>query len=124
MEGRRAERNTGKGTRRMTAKAIGTSIILLSGTCIETVYGADTIEAPNFVKAASASNLQEAGKELNVWIISFIAVVIALCSMRPGYYFVIGEAQKGVQHSKEILIGGVVSVVLSGVVFGVIKALS
>lgn len=116
--------NTGMQKLHSVLNGTQVSLILLSGVFIETAYGADTIEAPSFVNSASASSLQDAGKELNTWIVAFIAVVIALCSIRPGYYFVTGDAQKGYQHSKEILIGGVVSVVLSGIVFAVIKALS
>lgn len=81
------------------------------------------IPRPSFVPEVDADKLQEAGSSVNTWILTFVGVIIALCCIRPVYFFVTGEAEKGWNTSKEILIGAVVSSVLGGVAFGVMKIL-
>lgn len=108
---------------RAALRAAQTTLVLLSAATIETAFAADKITAPSFVNSVSASDLQDAGKEINGWIFAGMAVVIALMSVRPGYYWITGDGQKGWEHAKDILIGVAVAAVLGGVAFSVASKL-
>jgi len=108
---------------RTALRTLQTAVVLLSATAIEHVFAADKITAPSFVNSVSASDLQDAGKEINGWIFAGMAVVIALMSVRPGYHWITGDAQKGWEHAKDILIGVAVAAVLGGVAFSVANKL-
>lgn len=84
---------------------------------------AGPLQAPSFVNTVDASALESAGDTLKTWIYAFMAIVVALSCVRPGYYFVTGKAQEGVESAKDILIGVVISVVLGGIAFAVASRL-
>ena len=82
------------------------------------------IKKPNWVEEIDKDKVSEAGEEINLWIFVFMAVIIALFSIKPGYFFIVGKTEEAIDSSKNILIGAVVSVVLGGVIFSVLSYLS
>lgn len=98
--------------------AVYTSAFLL---LIESQYvlAAAEIKAPAWVRRVDKNNVSAAGEEINLWIFVFMLVVIALFSIKPGYYFVIGKTEEGMEASKNILVGAVLSCILGGIVFAV-----
>jgi len=82
------------------------------------------IPTPSFVNEVDSGSIEKAGNEISGWILLFMAVIIALFSVRPGYYFFTGKAAEGWEYSKDILIGAVISSVLGGLAFAVIGAVS
>lgn len=88
--------------------------------CLSAYASAQRIEKPGFVREASPEQLDSAGSTLAIWIFGFIAVVIALSSIVPGYLFATDKSEEGWRWVKNILIGGVIAGVLGGIVFAVI----
>ncbi|MCG8313813.1 MAG: hypothetical protein MI976_11400 [Pseudomonadales bacterium] len=82
------------------------------------------IKKPSFVQEANADDLEKAGDEISKWIFIFMAIVIGLFSVRPGYLFVTGKPEEALEKSKEIIIGVVIAVVLGGIAFAVIEQIS
>jgi hypothetical protein len=81
---------------------------------------ATEVKAPSWVKKADKNSVSEAGEEINMWIFVFMVVIIALFSIKPGYYFIVGKTEEGLEAAKNILIGAVLAVILGGIAFAVV----
>ena len=99
--------------------ALGTALLWLY--CQAAV--AARIEKPSFVDDVDKSALDSAGQEIYSWLGAGFLVVVGLASIRPGWHFINGEKDEGVRHSKDILIGAVVYVVLGSIVFTVMETM-
>lgn len=77
------------------------------------------LKKPSFVKEVNADDLEKAGTEISKWIFIFMAVIVGLFSVRPGYLFITGKPEEALEKSKEIIIGVVVALVLGGIAFTV-----
>lgn len=93
--------------------------VFLSLITINYVIAAE-IKAPSWVKKADKESVSEAGEEINMWIFIFMMVIIALFAIKPGYYFIIGKTEEGLEAAKNILVGCVLAVVMGGIAFAVI----
>lgn len=82
------------------------------------------ISRPSFVQSTNTDSLDRAGESINTWVIAIFTIFLAISCIRPAFYFVKGEKEKAVEHSTDILIGAVVGVVFSGVVFAVVETIS
>lgn len=99
---------------------VSVSAIFLMLTAHSALEAAD-MKAPSWVNRVDKDDLSDAGEEINLWIFVFMAVIIALFSVKPGYYFIVGKTDEAVEASKNILIGAVLSVILGGIVFTVVN---
>jgi len=82
------------------------------------------ISRPSFVSNTNTDSLDKAGESINTWLIAIFTIFLALSCIRPAFYFVRGEKDKAVESSTDIIIGAVVGVVFSGIVFGVVSTIS
>jgi hypothetical protein len=108
---------------RKMISAVSTSTILLLITSQHALAAAE-IKPPAWVRRVDKNDISAAGEEINLWIFVFMIVVIALFSIKPGYYFVIGKTEEAMEASKNILIGAVLSCILGGIVFAVMGKFS
>ncbi|MDX1694886.1 MAG: hypothetical protein R3208_14060 [Ketobacteraceae bacterium] len=77
------------------------------------------LKKPSFVQDVNADDLEKAGDEISKWIFIFMAIILGLFSVRPGYLFITGKPEEALEKSKEIIIGAVVALVLGGIAFAV-----
>ncbi len=87
--------------------------------CFSVFAQAQRIKRPDFVENVDAATLERAGASISVWIFAFIAIVIGLASVVPGYLFVTGQADEAKKWVMNILIGTAITGVFGAIVFGV-----
>lgn len=79
------------------------------------------LKKPSFVNDVDADDLEKAGDEISKWIFAFMAVIVGISSVRPGYLYISGKGEEATEKAKDIIIGVIVAVVLGGVAFAVAK---
>ncbi|MCP3671506.1 MAG: hypothetical protein GY814_13965 [Gammaproteobacteria bacterium] len=98
-------------------RLISTGSLMVANLYFASIAVAQDIKIPSYIKTIDSSKLEDAGKEINMWIYALLVVIIAASAIRPAFAFVQGKREEAIEHSKDIIYGVVFAVGFGSVVF-------